>query len=61
MCLKWKNSLETMLEYGCDTALELGPGNVLSKMLQKLDPNINIRSVSDFKTIQGVISWVNKA
>ena len=59
--IQWKNSLETMLEYGCDTVLELGPGNVLSKMLQKLDPNINIRSVSDFKTIQGVISWVNKA
>ena len=31
--IKWKNSLETMLEYGCDTVLELGPGNVLSKML----------------------------
>ncbi|PHR68989.1 MAG: hypothetical protein COA66_15620 [Arcobacter sp.] len=58
--IQWKNSLETMLEYGCDTVLELGPGNVLSKMLQKLDPNIKIRSVSDFKTIQGVISWLNK-
>lgn len=58
--IQWKSSLETMIEYGCDTVLELGPGNALSKMVQKLDPNINIRSVSDFKTIQGVIDWVNK-
>ncbi len=58
--IQWKNSLETMLEYGCDKVLELGPGNALSKMLQKLDPNIIIRSVSDFKTIQGVIDWANK-
>lgn len=55
----WESTLETLLEYGCDTILELGPGKALSKMIQKLDPNIKLRSVSDFKTIDGIINWIN--
>jgi [acyl-carrier-protein] S-malonyltransferase len=58
--IQWEGTLETLLEYGCDVILELGPGNALSKMVQKLDSNITIRSTSDFRTLDGLISWVNK-
>lgn len=58
--IQWESSLETMLEYGCTVILELGPGKALSKMVQKLDENITVRSVSDFKSIDGVIKWINK-
>jgi hypothetical protein len=29
-------------------------------MVQKIDENLVVRSTSDFKTIEGVINWVNK-
>lgn len=58
--IQWEASLESLLEYGCDTVLELGPGNALSKMVKKLNSEIEVRSVSDFKTLEGVINWVNK-
>jgi [acyl-carrier-protein] S-malonyltransferase len=57
--IQWETSLETLIEYGCDTILELGPGKALSSMVTKLDSNISIRSVSDFKTIKGIINWIN--
>jgi [acyl-carrier-protein] S-malonyltransferase len=58
--IQWKGTLETLLEFGCDVILELGPGNALSKMVQKLDSDVIIRSISDFKTLDGVIAWINK-
>jgi len=55
--IQWKSTLEALIEYGCDTILELGPGRALSKMVQKLDSSIKIRSVADFKTLDGIINW----
>ncbi|MGB7401363.1 MAG: acyltransferase domain-containing protein [Arcobacter sp.] len=58
--IQWEGTLETLLEFGCDVILELGPGKALSKMVQKLDSNVVVRSTSDFKTLDGIISWINK-
>lgn len=58
--IQWEGTLETLLEFGCDVILELGPGKALSKMVQKLDSNVVVRSASDFKTIDGIINWINK-
>lgn len=57
--IDWNGTLESLLEFGCDIILELGPGKALSKMVQKLDENVKVRSVSDFKTLEGIINWSN--
>lgn len=57
--IQWQSSLETLIEYGCDTILELGPGKALSNMVRKLDSSVSIRSVADFKTLDGIVNWIN--
>ncbi|MGV0998065.1 MAG: acyltransferase domain-containing protein [Fluviibacter sp.] len=58
--LHWDEALETMVEMRPDAVLEIGPGNALSKMLGEFAPSIPVRSVCDFKSVQGVLSWLER-
>lgn len=58
--LHWDNALETMVEMRPDAVLEIGPGNALSKMLSDVAPSIPVRSVCDFKSIQGILTWLGR-
>jgi [acyl-carrier-protein] S-malonyltransferase len=42
-------------------ALELGPGAALSRMLQNRQPHINTRSVADFRSLDGIRKWLDRA
>jgi [acyl-carrier-protein] S-malonyltransferase len=39
----WVRCVETMVESGCDTFLELGPGRVLSGLVRQIDPEVEAR------------------
>jgi [acyl-carrier-protein] S-malonyltransferase len=54
----WWNCLQALQERGCSVLLELGPGSTLARMATELFPGIEARSVADFKTLDGVIRWV---
>jgi [acyl-carrier-protein] S-malonyltransferase len=41
-------------------ALELGPGSALARMLQARHPQIACRSVADFRSLDGIISWLGR-
>jgi [acyl-carrier-protein] S-malonyltransferase len=56
----WADCLESCLEAGASAFLELGPGAALSNMSASAHPNIPSRSLDDFRTIQGVASWVTR-
>jgi [acyl-carrier-protein] S-malonyltransferase len=58
--VEWADCLESCLEAGASAFLELGPGAALSNMLASAYPNIPSRSLDDFRTIQGVVSWVTR-
>ena len=58
--LHWDDALETMVEMQPDVVLEIGPGNALSKMLSDYAPSIPARSVCDFRSVQGVLSWLDR-
>ena len=58
--LHWDDALETVVELRPDAVLEIGPGNALSKMLGDYAPSIPVRSVGDFKSAQGVITWLGR-
>ena len=58
--INWMACMQTAIEMGCDVILELGPGNALTKMLQEVFPDISVRSVEDFRSLEGVAAWVEK-
>jgi [acyl-carrier-protein] S-malonyltransferase len=56
--IRWSDCLDTIAEARIDVALELGPGNALSRMLRERYPGIACRSVADFRSVNGVVAWV---
>lgn len=58
--LHWDDALETIVEMQPDAVLEIGPGSALSKMLSDFAPSVPVRSVCDFKSAQGVLSWLGR-
>jgi [acyl-carrier-protein] S-malonyltransferase len=58
--INWLACMQTAIEMGCRVFLELGPGDALAKMLREMAPEIAVRSVDEFRTLQGVASWVKK-
>ncbi|MCU6434501.1 acyltransferase domain-containing protein [Undibacterium sp. Jales W-56] len=56
----WRDCMDAFAENGISIALELGPGTALSKMLQARQPQITCRSISEFRSIDGVTHWLSR-
>ncbi|RZT09906.1 [acyl-carrier-protein] S-malonyltransferase [Duganella sp. CF402] len=59
--IRWLACMDAAAEAGITVALELGPGAALSRMLQNRHPHINTRSVADFRTLDGIRKWLERA
>lgn len=59
--IHWAACMDAAAEAGISYALELGPGAALSRMLQSRHPHINTRSVADFRTLDGIRKWLERA
>jgi [acyl-carrier-protein] S-malonyltransferase len=58
--IMWSACMDAAVEAGVTVALELGPGAGLSRMLRGLHPGIACRSVSEFRTLDGIVSWLER-
>ena len=58
--IQWSNCMDACAEAGVTVALELGPGSALSRMLQTRHPQIACRSVADFRSIDGIVTWLKR-
>jgi len=58
--IRWKDCMDACLEAGVTIALELGPGAALARMLQARHPHIACRSVSEFRSLDGIYSWLQR-
>ncbi|MGF6275406.1 [acyl-carrier-protein] S-malonyltransferase [Massilia sp. UYP11] len=56
----WQDCMDACREAGVTVALELGPGAALARMLQARHPQIACRSVSEFRSLDGVHSWLHR-
>jgi len=56
----WSNCLDALYERGCRVFLELGPGRSLARMTQARFDNVDARAVDDFRSLNGVTSWLTK-
>lgn len=58
--VEWAACLDGLMERGCTVLLELGPGDALSRMAQSRFPALPARSLSEFRSVRGAASWVER-
>jgi [acyl-carrier-protein] S-malonyltransferase len=58
--IAWSACLDMLYEHGCRVFLELGPGGALARMTQARYADVDARSVDDFRSLDGVSSWLAK-
>jgi [acyl-carrier-protein] S-malonyltransferase len=56
----WQACVKTALEMGCRVFLELGPGGSLARMVRDIAPEVAVRSVEEFRSLEGVADWITK-
>ena len=49
--VRWQQSIETMLENGVDTFVEIGPGKTLAGFMRKIAPKATVYNVSSFEDV----------
>ncbi|MCW5738478.1 MAG: malonate decarboxylase subunit epsilon, partial [Enhydrobacter sp.] len=59
--IDWAACLDACRASGARLVLELGPGTALSRMAARLFPAGTVRAVEDFRTIDGLRSWLAHA
>jgi len=58
--IEWAGCMDMLYERGCRVFLELGPGRALARMAQARFGDVDARAVDDFRSLEGVSSWLNK-
>ncbi|EJN06931.1 acyltransferase domain-containing protein [Herbaspirillum sp. YR522] len=58
--IQWAACMDACAEHGVNVVLELGPGNALSRMLRERHPAIACRSLADFRSVDGVLAWLQR-
>jgi [acyl-carrier-protein] S-malonyltransferase len=56
----WEDSVRWMLNQGVDTFVEIGPGNVLTGLVRKVDRKVTAVSVQDVETLQAAVDTLRK-
>lgn len=51
-CVRWKQSVESMVEMGVETFVEFGPGRTLSGLVKRIDRNAKTANVGDCKSLE---------
>ncbi|MBN3778131.1 malonate decarboxylase subunit epsilon, partial [Burkholderia sp. Ac-20345] len=56
--VEWAACLAACVEAGATAFLELGPGRALAEMAGGAYPALPARSLADFRSVDGVASWL---
>jgi len=59
--VRWDLVLSRLTESHCSVFLELGAGRQLAQMASVEKPDGEARSISEFRSIDGIVAWVEKA
>lgn len=52
----WTQSVQKMIEEGVDTFVEIGPGKVLTGLVKKISPEVNIYNIFDKESLENTIN-----
>jgi len=53
--VRWETIVRNMIAEGVSTFFEVGPGNVLSGLIKKIDPTVHTFSVSTYEELEAVL------
>ena len=59
--VRWQQSIETMLENGVDSFVEIGPGKTLAGFMRKIAPKATVYNVSSFEDAIALEKCLSKA
>jgi [acyl-carrier-protein] S-malonyltransferase len=50
--VRWTDCMQRLIHLGCDSFIELGPGNVLAGLLKRTNRSIAVISVGDAESVR---------
>jgi [acyl-carrier-protein] S-malonyltransferase len=53
--VRWVESIQKMVSMGVKRFVEVGPGNVLTGLIKRIDPNVELFNVSDVPTLEAFL------
>jgi [acyl-carrier-protein] S-malonyltransferase len=56
-CVKWQQSVETMISKGVTTFFEIGPADVLTGLIKRISPGAQTFNISSSESIAELESW----
>ena len=54
-CVKFRDIIENLISDGFDTFIEIGFGKIISGFIRKIDRNVKVYSVSDYKSCEQLL------
>ena len=52
--VRWRESVENMIELGVNKFVEIGPGKVLSGLIKRIDRNVKINQINNLTDIENL-------
>ena len=52
--VRWRESIENMIRDGVDCFIEIGPGNILSNLIKRINKNIVVISISSVEDLEKI-------
>lgn len=56
-CVKWQQSVETMISKGITTFFEIGPSETLTGYIKKISPGARVISVNSINSVSEISNW----
>lgn len=56
----WARTLDVARELGATVFLELGPGRGLTAMARERFPELPVRAVNEFASLEGAVHWLRR-
>ncbi|MFN2291388.1 MAG: ACP S-malonyltransferase [Anaerolineae bacterium] len=54
--VRWTSSVEWMVEQGVERFVEVGPGDVLGKLVARIEPDVQVDSVGDVASVRALVA-----
>ncbi|MDQ7094722.1 ACP S-malonyltransferase [Desulfosporosinus sp. PR] len=59
--VRWEQSIRHLLDLGVDTFVECGPGKVLTGLVKKIAPNVNLLRVENAESLEKSLAYLKES